>query len=269
MMRVCNLGTCPAGIATQDPELRRRFTGKPEYVMNFMRFVAQELREHMACLGVRTVDELVGRTDLLKVREHAVNERAATVDLSAILDNPFEGAQVKRHFDPADAYDFQLEKTVDMRVLLKKMKGALEKGEKRTVNVPVTSTDRTLGTIFGSDITRLHGSSLPDDTFTVKCTGGGGQSFGAFIPKGLTLELEGDCNDYYGQGPLRRKDHRLSPQRVPLSNRKRTSSSAMWPSTGLPAARHSSTAWQGSDSPCATPAPARWWRAWATMAANT
>ena len=128
MMRVCNLGTCPAGIATQDPELRRRFTGKPEYVMNFMRFVAQELREHMACLGVRTVDELVGRTDLLKVREHAVNERAATVDLSAILDNPFEGAQVKRHFDPADAYDFQLEKTVDMRVLLKKMKGALEKG---------------------------------------------------------------------------------------------------------------------------------------------
>ena len=200
MMRVCNLGTCPAGIATQDPELRRRFTGKPEYVMNFMRFVAQELREHMACLGVRTVDELVGRTDLLKVREHAVNERAATVDLSAILDNPFEGAQVKHHFDPADAYDFQLEKTVDMRVLLKKMKGALEKGEKRTVNVPVTSTDRTLGTIFGSDITRLHGSSLPDDTFTVKCTGGGGQSFGAFIPKGLTLELEGDCNDYMGKG---------------------------------------------------------------------
>lgn len=200
MMRVCNLGTCPAGIATQDPALRRRFTGKPEYVMNFMHFVAQELREHMACLGVRTVDELVGRTDLLKVREHAVNERAATVDLSAILDNPFEGAQVKRHFDPADAYDFQLEKTVDMRVLLKKMKGALEKGEKRTVNVPVTSTDRTLGTIFGSDITRLHGSSLPDDTFTVKCTGGGGQSFGAFIPKGLTLELEGDCNDYMGKG---------------------------------------------------------------------
>ena len=194
------MGCCTAGIATQDPELRRRFTGKPEYVMNFMRFVAQELREHMACLGVRTVDELVGRTDLLKVREHAVNERAATVDLSAILDNPFEGAQVKRHFDPADAYDFQLEKTVDMRVLLKKMKGALEKGEKRTVNVPVTSTDRTLGTIFGSDITRLHGSSLPDDTFTVKCTGGGGQSFGAFIPKGLTLELEGDCNDYMGKG---------------------------------------------------------------------
>ncbi|MCI8869706.1 MAG: glutamate synthase large subunit [Lawsonibacter sp.] len=200
MMRVCNLGTCPAGIATQNPELRRRFAGKPEYVMNFMRFVAQELREHMARLGVRTVNELVGRTDLLKVREQAVNERAATVDLSAILDNPCRGEEGKRHFDPADVYDFQLEKTVDMRVLLRRMKSALEKGEPKTVSVPVTSTDRTLGTILGSDITRLHGSSLPDDTYTVKCTGGAGQSFGAFIPKGLTLELEGDCNDYMGKG---------------------------------------------------------------------
>ena len=200
MMRVCNLGTCPAGIATQNPELRRRFAGKPEYVMNFMRFVAQELREHMARLGVRTVNGLVGRTDLLKVREHAVNERAATVDLSAILDSPYRGEEVKRHFDPADVYDFQLEKTVDMKVLLKRMKSALEKGEPKTVSVPVTSTDRTLGTILGSDITRLHGSSLPDDTYTVKCTGGAGQSFGAFIPKGLTLELEGDCNDYMGKG---------------------------------------------------------------------
>ena len=126
-----------------------------------------------------------------------------------------KGAQVKRHFDPADAYDFQLEKTVDMRVLLKKMRrGAGEGGDSGRLNVPVTSTDRTLGTIFGSDITRLHGSSLPDDTFTVKCTGGGGQSFGAFIPKGLTLELEGRLQRLYGQGPLRRKDHRLSPQRV-------------------------------------------------------
>ncbi len=268
MMRVCNLDTCPAGIATQNPELRKRFSGKPEYVVHFMEFVAQELREHMARLGVRTVEELVGRTDLLKVREHAVNERAATVDLSAILDNPFEGAQVKRHFDPADAYDFQLEKTVDMRVLLKKMKGALEKGEKRTVNVPVTSTDRTLGTIFGSDITRLHGSSLPDDTFTVKCTGGGGQSFGAFIPKGLTLELEGTATTIWERASPAEKLSSIPPKGPP-SNRKRTSSLAMLPSTGLPAARHSSTAWQGSDSPCATPAPARWWRAWATMAANT
>ena len=200
MMRVCNLGTCPAGIATQNPELRQRFAGKPEYVMNFMRFVAQDLREHMARLGVRSVDELVGRTELLEAREAAVNARAATVDLSAILDNPFIGTEEKRHFDPEDVYDFQLEQTVDMRVLLKKLKGSLEKGERRIVKVPVTSTDRTVGAILGSDITRLFGNTLPEDTFTIKCTGGAGQSFGAFIPKGLTLELEGDCNDYMGKG---------------------------------------------------------------------
>ena len=199
MMRVCNLGTCPVGIATQNPELRKRFTGKPEYVMNFMRFVAQELREHMARLGVRTVNELVGRTDLLKVRKHAVNSRAATVKLDAILNNPYQGADVKTHFDPADVYDFELEKTVDMK-LLKKFRGALEKGEPKSVSIRVSSTDRTLGTILGSDITRLHGNSLPEDTYTVKCTGGAGQSFGAFIPKGLTLELEGDCNDHMGKG---------------------------------------------------------------------
>ena len=200
MMRVCNLGTCPAGIATQNEKLRKNFAGKPEYVMNFMRFVAQELREHMARLGVRTVNDLVGRTDLLKVREHAVNQRAATVDLSAILTNPYEGQDVKRHFDPADVYNFHLEETADMKVLLKRLKSALQKGEPKTVSLPVTSTDRTLGTILGSDITRLYGNTLAEDTYTVKCTGGAGQSFGAFIPQGLTLELEGDCNDYMGKG---------------------------------------------------------------------
>jgi glutamate synthase (ferredoxin) len=200
MMRVCNLDTCPVGVATQNPELRKRFQGKPEYVVNFMRFIAQELREHMAKLGVRTVEELVGRTDLLRVREHAVNERAATVDLSAILGNPYAGGEHKTHFDPADVYDFELEKTVDMSVLLEKAGSALKKGQKKTISIPVTSTDRTVGTIFGSDITRLHGDKLSDDTYTVHCTGGGGQSFGAFIPKGLTLELEGDSNDYFGKG---------------------------------------------------------------------
>ena len=200
MMRVCNLDTCPVGVATQNPELRKRFRGKPEYVVNFMRFIAQELREHMAKLGVRTVEELVGRTDLLKVREHAVNRRAATVDLSAILNNPYVGGEYKTHFDPADVYDFQLEQTVDMSVLLEKLGSALKKGQKKSLSIPVTSTDRTVGTIFGSDITRLHGERLAEDTFTVHCTGGGGQSFGAFIPKGLTLELEGDSNDYFGKG---------------------------------------------------------------------
>ena len=200
MMRVCNLDTCPVGVATQNPELRRRFAGKPEYVVNFMRFIAQELREHMAKLGVRTVEELVGRTDLLKQREHAVNDRAATVDLSAILGNPYVGGAYKTHFDPADVFDFHLEETVDLRVLEKKLGPALEKGKKAEVSLRVSSTDRTLGTILGSDVTRRWGDALPEDTFTIRCTGGGGQSFGAFLPKGLTLELEGDANDYFGKG---------------------------------------------------------------------
>ena len=200
MMRVCNLDTCPVGVATQNPELRRRFQGKPEYVVNFMRFIAQELREHMARLGVRTIDELVGRTDLLGVREHPTGGHAGTLDLSALLENPWLSTGAKQHYDPADIYDFKLEETVDLKVLERKLSKALEKGEKASVSLNVSSTDRTLGTILGSDITRLHGGDLPDDTLTVKCTGGGGQSFGAFLPKGLTLELEGDSNDYFGKG---------------------------------------------------------------------
>ena len=199
MMRVCNLDTCPVGVATQNPELRKRFAGKPEYVANFMRFVAQELREYMAKLGIRTVDELVGRTDLLQKRTPAVNRRAETVDLSAILDNPYAG-DPKAHFDPRDVYDFHLENTVDLKVLEKKLKSSLQDGGKAQVSLSVTSTDRTLGTILGSDLTRKFGDSLADDTLTVHCTGGGGQSFGAFIPKGLTLTLEGDSNDYFGKG---------------------------------------------------------------------
>ena len=199
MMRVCNLDTCPVGVATQNPELRKRFCGKPEYVVNFMRFIAQELREHMAKLGVRTVDELVGRTDLLAVRSPAVNERAATVDLSAILNNPWAG-QGKSHFDPADVYDFQLEDTVDLKELEPQLGSALASGQARRLNLKVSSTHRAVGTILGSDVTRLHGDALPEDTFTIQCTGGGGQSFGAFLPKGVTLRLEGDANDYLGKG---------------------------------------------------------------------
>ncbi len=198
MMRVCNLDTCPVGVATQNPELRKRFRGRPEYVVNFMRFIAQELREHMAKLGVRTVDELVGRTDLLR-RRAGVSGRAAAVDLSAILDPSCVG-RPKIHFDPADIYDFHLEDTVDLKLLEEKLRKALETGEKGELSLSVSSTDRTLGTILGSDITRRFGQSLPEDTFTVHCTGGGGQSFGSFLPKGLTLELEGDSNDYFGKG---------------------------------------------------------------------
>lgn len=199
MMRVCNLDTCPVGIATQNPELRKRFKGKPEYVMNFMKFVAQELREYMARLGVRTVDELVGRTDLLKKKENIANSRAAEVDLDKILGNPYERQKVAGYYEK-QAYDFKLENTVDQKILLKKLKSALSSGQKRSLSIDVSNVDRTLGTMFGAEITRNYPDGLPEDTFTINCTGSGGQSFGAFIPRGLTLELVGDSNDYFGKG---------------------------------------------------------------------
>ena len=201
MMRVCNLDTCPVGIATQNPELRKRFAGKPEYVVNFMRFIAQELREYMAKLGVKTVDELVGRTDFLEAREDVEGSgRASKVDLSNILNNPYvkEASSIK--YDKKNVYDFELEKTVDEKILIKKLSDAMDKKQKRSVEVDVTNTDRALGTLLGAEITRRFGESLAEDTYTVKCTGAGGQSFGAFIPKGLTLELVGDSNDYFGKG---------------------------------------------------------------------
>ena len=199
MMRVCNLDTCPVGIATQNPELRKRFKGKPEYVINFMRFIAEELREYMAKLGVRTVDELVGRTDLLRQRTD-IKGNASKVNLSKILNNPFAGEDYSIHYNDKQVYDFELEKTVDERILLKKLKSAIQNKQKRKVEIDVTNIDRTLGTILGSEITKKYYNTLDDDLFTVKCHGSGGQSFGAFIPKGLTLELVGDSNDYFGKG---------------------------------------------------------------------
>ena len=199
MMRVCNLDTCPAGIATQNPELRKRFAGKPEYVENFMKFIAEELREYMAKLGCRTVDEMVGRSDLLKVREDLTG-REKEIDLSRILNNPYAGPKEKVTFDPKHVYDFELEKSKDETVLLKQLGSALTNKQRRSIDVEVTNTDRSFGTIFGSEITKKYGTGLEEDTFVVKCTGAGGQSFGAFIPKGLTLELVGDSNDYFGKG---------------------------------------------------------------------
>ena len=198
MMRVCNLDTCPVGIATQNPELRKRFRGKPEYVKNFMLFIAEELREYMSKLGVRTVDELVGRSDLLMSSDRA-DER--NVILDKIINNPYmDMPQNKVKYHEKNIYDFQLEKTVDMRILMKKLGSALEKGQKKSVELDVVNTDRSVGTIFGSEITKKYGESLDEDTYIVKCNGAGGQSFGAFIPKGLTLELVGDSNDYFGKG---------------------------------------------------------------------
>ena len=196
MMRVCNLDTCPMGVATQDPRLRARFTGKPEYVENFMLFIARQLREYMAKLGVRTVEEMVGRTDLLKTKEH-LTDREAKLDLSAILKQSGNAA-----FNPAQVYDFALNKVKDETVLLKqkKVKEALENGTPARVSIELTNTDRTFGTLLGAEMCRRYPEGMPEDTITVACTGAGGQSFGAFIPNGLTLDLCGDSNDYFGKG---------------------------------------------------------------------
>ena len=198
MMRVCNLDTCPVGVATQNPELRKRFKGKPEYIVNFMRFIAEELREYMAKLGVRTVDELVGRNDLLRVKANPSSDRAKSVDLSKILNVDF--VREPQKYNNKKVYDFELQKTLDERVLCKQFKTALENKQKRSIELDVSNTDRSFGTIFGSEITKKYEDTLEEDTFTVKCNGAGGQSFGAFIPKGLTLELTGDGNDYFGKG---------------------------------------------------------------------
>ena len=170
MMRVCNLDTCPVGIATQNPELRKRFTGKPEYVVNFMRFIAQELREYMAKLGVKTVDELVGRTDFLEQKQVEGSGRSAEVNLSAILNNPYIKEAGKIQYNKKNVYNFELEKTVDEKVLIKKFASALESGQKRSVEVDVTNTDRALGTLLGAEITRRFGETLEEDNIPLNAT---------------------------------------------------------------------------------------------------
>ena len=198
MMRVCNLDTCPVGVATQNPELRKRFSGKPEYVENFMRFVAQELREYMAKLGVRSIDEMVGRTDLLKISEKNVQSHYGKLDLQGILSYP--RPEKPPVFDPDMVYKFALDQTLDEQILLKKCKPALNERKSVRVSLQVKNTDRAFGTILGSEITRRYKDGLEEDTIVIQCQGAGGQSFGAFIPKGLTIKLTGDCNDYLGKG---------------------------------------------------------------------
>lgn len=201
MMRVCNLDTCPMGIATQNPELRKRFMGKPEYVENFMRFTARQLREFMAKLGVRTIEEMVGRTDLLKKKENLTG-REAKMELDNILYTVPGKSRKDCVFNPVYAYNFGLEKTKDEAVLLKKkeVKEALLKGAKTECSIKLSNTDRAFGTLIGAELTRLHPKGLSEDTLTVRCEGAGGQSFGAFLPKGITLFLCGDSNDYFGKG---------------------------------------------------------------------
>jgi glutamate synthase (ferredoxin) len=198
MMRVCHLNTCPVGVATQDPELRKKFTGDPDHAVNFMKFIAQEVRELMAELGFRKLTDMVGRTDVLESK-HAVDHwKAKGIDLSKLLYSPPAGPEVGRFC--TETQDHGLEKSMDITKLLDLCKPAIENGEKVHAKLPIINTDRVVGTIVGNEVTKRHWHGLPDDTIHLQFRGSAGQSIGAFIPKGITLEVEGDANDYVGKG---------------------------------------------------------------------
>ncbi len=199
MMRVCHLNTCPAGVATQDPRLREKFAGKPEHVVNFMIFIAQEVRELMAQLGFRTIDEMVGRTDRLEPRKAITHWKAKGMDFSSLLYSPDAGPEVGRFCQQTQ--DHGLEKSLDLTALLDLCAPAIERGEKVVAELPVKNIHRVVGTITGSEVTRKYGAAgLPEDTIDIRFAGSAGQSFGAFMPKGMTFRLTGDANDYVGKG---------------------------------------------------------------------
>jgi glutamate synthase domain-containing protein 2/glutamate synthase domain-containing protein 1/glutamate synthase domain-containing protein 3 len=199
MMRVCHLNTCPVGVATQDPRLRARFTGNPDHVENFMRFVAQELREIMAQLGFRTLNEMIGRTDRLIPWKAIEHWKAKGLDLTPILHQPEVGPEVGRYRQIDQ--DHGLEKSLDVVKLLTICEPAIERGERVHADLPIRNVNRVVGTIVGSEVTKRQGpNGLPEDTIHLKFTGSAGQSLGAFMPRGMTIELEGDANDYFGKG---------------------------------------------------------------------
>ncbi len=199
MMRVCHQDTCPTGIATQNPELRKNFMGDPAYVVNFMLFIAQEMREWMAKLGFRTIDEMIGRTDKLETKQAVDHWKASGVDLSALLFRPEVDDSVGLRYTTPQQHNLQ--KSLDQKILLEKCEPAIERGERVSVEIPVRNVHRVIGSQVGSAVTRRYGlEGLPDDTIHIHCLGSAGLSFGAFIPRGVTMELEGDSNDYIGKG---------------------------------------------------------------------
>ena len=199
MMRVCHMDTCPVGVATQNPELRKKFAGEPAHVVNFMQFIAQELREEMAKLGFRTVDEMIGRTDKLEARQAVDHWKAKGVDLSPLLYQPDVGEEVGRYRQIEQ--DHGLDKALDVQILLDLCEPALERGEPVAATLSIRNVNRVVGSILGSEITRRYGAEgLPEDTVLLRFQGSAGQSFGAFVPAGVTLVLEGDGNDYFGKG---------------------------------------------------------------------
>ncbi|WP_416675290.1 glutamate synthase large subunit [Egbenema bharatensis] len=198
MMRVCHLNTCPVGVATQDPRLREKFTGDPQHTVNFMTFIAQEVRELMAQLGFRSLNEMVGRTDVLEPKKAVDHWKAKGLDFSKILYQPEVAPEVGRYCQIPQ--DHGIDKSLDMTVLLDLCQGAIERGEPVKATLPIKNTNRVVGTILGNEITKRHWEGLPEDTIQLHFQGSAGQSFGAFVPKGVTLELEGDANDYLGKG---------------------------------------------------------------------
>jgi glutamate synthase (NADPH/NADH) large chain len=197
-MRVCHLDTCPVGIATQNPELRARFAGKPEFVVTFFEYIAEEVRELLAELGFRTLEEAVGQAELLDTAEAIDHWKASGLDLSPILHVPEVAGQGHRHRVTEQYHG--LDRALD-NTLIELAQPALERGEKVDAALPIRNVNRTVGTMLGSELTRRYGGAgLPDDTITFRFTGSAGQSFGAFVPRGITLRLEGDANDYTGKG---------------------------------------------------------------------
>jgi glutamate synthase (ferredoxin) len=199
MMRVCHLNTCPAGVATQDPKLRAKFAGKPEHVVNFMRFIADDLRGIMAELGFRTIDEMVGRTDRLEARKALDHWKAKGLDFSNILYQPDVGPEVGRYCQMKQ--DHGIDRSLDVTTLLGLCEPAIERGEKVIAELPIRNVNRVVGTITSGEVTRRHGAKgLPEDTIRIHFKGSAGQSFGAFMTRGMTFLLEGDANDYIGKG---------------------------------------------------------------------
>ena len=199
MMRVCHLNTCPAGIATQDPRLRERYAGKPEHAVNFMRFIAMEMRELMAQLGFRTIEEMIGRVDRLEAKKAVAHWKAKGLDFSNLLYQPDAGNDIGR-FKQMEQ-DHGIGKSLDMTQLLEICKPAIERGEKVGADLKIRNINRVFGTITGSEVTRKYGAAgLPEDTIQIRVNGSAGQSFGAFLPRGMTFKLEGDANDYVGKG---------------------------------------------------------------------
>lgn len=198
MMRVCHLNTCPAGVATQDPQLRQNFVGDPDHTVNFMKFIAMEVRELMAQLGFRSLNQMVGRTDILEPKQAIAHWKARGIDLSSILYQPQVGPEVGRYCQIPQ--DHGLEKSLDLTVLLDLCQPAIERGEPVKATLPIQNVNRVVGTILGNEITKRHWQGLPEDTIHLHFQGSAGQSFGAFVPRGVRLELEGDANDYLGKG---------------------------------------------------------------------